>query len=204
VKSREGDGRGHPSGRTALPMSPLGSLLAVAAGVIAAAAAPTRNWLPLRRLGARGVDGAAPQPLPPGTPQHSVSGFSGGASMALNHLVAFSDLVLGIGIIGGSPYGCTTVPASGYSCSGFEVATHLENKSIPWDAWVDKIDGGYLAKRAANQLVAPLSLLKGKPVYLFSGTDDVRWWCWWCWWRWWRWWCWCWWWCWWWCWRCWC
>ena len=34
-------------------------------------------------------------------PPHSVSGFSAGASAAVNHLVAFSDAVQGLGIIGG-------------------------------------------------------------------------------------------------------
>lgn len=46
---------------------------------------------------------------------------SGGATMAVNHLVAFADLVQGLGIIGGSPYGCCTVPDCGNSCSGFQV-----------------------------------------------------------------------------------
>lgn len=42
-----------------------------------------------------------------------VTGFSSGASAAVNHLVAFPDEVHGIGIVGGSPYGCNTVPDCG-------------------------------------------------------------------------------------------
>ena len=46
-------------------------------------------------------------------PAHSVSGFSAGASMAINHLVAHSAVVEGIGIIGAAPYGCNTLYDSG-------------------------------------------------------------------------------------------
>ena len=93
--------------------------------------------------------------------------------MAVNHLVAFSDVVTGLGIIGGSPYGCGTLPDCGNTCSGFQAAAHLENKSIPWDTWVDGLRSGYIAKRAKQGQVAPLSNLRGKPVFLFSGLDDV-------------------------------
>jgi hypothetical protein len=117
-------------------------------------------------------------PLPTPLPPHSVSGFSAGASAAINHLVAFSSAVQGIGIVGGSPYGCNIVPNSGYSCSGFAVADrvggkHLENKSIPWDSWLKTLCRPYLEARAARGLVDPLANLVGKPVYLLSGLDDV-------------------------------
>tara|TARA_B110000208_G_scaffold173051_1_gene216584 strand:+ start:990 stop:2105 length:1116 start_codon:yes stop_codon:yes gene_type:complete len=113
----------------------------------------------------------ASKPIPP----HSVSGFSAGASMAINHLVAFSDVVEGMGIIGGSPYGCNTVPDNGASCSGFQAhpPAHLENTSIPWTRWVRSIRSGYLAERAAQGRVPPLANLVDKPVWLFSGLDDV-------------------------------
>lgn len=108
-------------------------------------------------------------------PPHSVSGFSGGASVAVNHLVAFSDIVVGLGIIGGSPYGCSQLPDCGNTCSGYQSSTkhHLENTSIPWNSWVDGLRGGYIAQRARAGQVAPLSHLASKPVYLFSGLDDV-------------------------------
>ena len=70
-------------------------------------------------------------------------------------------------------YGCTTVPDCGNSCSGYQHSAHLENKSIPWGSWVDAIRTGYLLDRAQRGLIAPLSELVDKPVYLFSGTDDV-------------------------------
>ena len=109
-------------------------------------------------------------------PRHSVSGFSAGASIALNHLVAYSDICDGVGIIGGSPYGCNTVPDSSNSCSGYvshPPNAHLENKSIPWNTWVDGIRRGYLNQRAASERIAALSNLVDKPVFLFSGLDDV-------------------------------
>jgi hypothetical protein len=126
------------------------------------------------------VPPAPPAPPPPPdpdvlqTPRHSVSGFSGGASMAVNHLVAFADLVEGLGIIGGSPYGCCTVPDCGNSCSGYNSrGPHLENTSIPWTSWVGGIRDGYLEERARRGLVAPLAHLVDMPVFLFSGLDDV-------------------------------
>ena len=65
-------------------------------------------------------------------PAHSVSGFSAGASAALNHLVAYSDVVTGLGIVGGSMYGCNTVPNATFACSGYvSNGAHLENTSIP-------------------------------------------------------------------------
>ena len=107
-------------------------------------------------------------------PAHSVSGFSAGASMAINHLVAHSAVVEGIGIIGAAPYGCNTLYDSGDTCSGFvSNGSHLENTSIPWQDYVDGIRRGYLADRARNGSIDSLSNLANKPVYLFSGTDDV-------------------------------
>lgn len=106
-------------------------------------------------------------------PLHSVSGFSGGASVAVNHLVAFSDVVVGLGIIGGSPYGCSELPDCGNTCSGYQTNIHLENKSIPWNSWVDGLRAGYVAQRARVGKIAPLVHLANKPVYLFSGLDDV-------------------------------
>ena len=109
-------------------------------------------------------------------PRHSVSGFSAGASIALNHCVAYADVVDGVGIIGGSPYGCNTVPDSFNSCSGYASHppnVHLENTSIPWNQWVDDIRRGYLNQRAASERIAALSNLVDKPVFLFSGLDDV-------------------------------
>lgn len=116
---------------------------------------------------------AATNALQPFAPPHSVSGFSAGASAAVNHLVAFSDIVVGLGIIGGSPYGCNQLPDCGNSCSGFQSKTHLENTSIPWNSWLDELRTGYIAQRVSSGKIAPLGHLVNKPVYLFSGLDDV-------------------------------
>ena len=103
-------------------------------------------------------------------PPHSVSGFSAGASAALNHLVAHSDVVTGLGIVGGSMYGCNTVPNATFACSGYvSNGAHLENTSIPWAQYVAHVRGGYLEKRAARGAIAPLHHLVKKPVFLFSG-----------------------------------
>jgi len=107
-------------------------------------------------------------------PAHSVSGFSAGASAALNHLIAYSDVVTGLGIVGGSMYGCNTVPNATFACSGYvSDGAHLENTSIPWAQYVAHVRGGYLEKRAARGAIAPLHHLVNKPVFLFSGRDDV-------------------------------
>ena len=47
---------------------------------------------------------------------HTVSGFSSGADMAMIHMVAFSSHVLGMGIVGGAPYGCNIMPNTGDTC----------------------------------------------------------------------------------------
>ena len=47
---------------------------------------------------------------------HTVSGFSSGADIAMTHLVAFSSHVLGMGIVGGAPYGCNIVANAGDAC----------------------------------------------------------------------------------------
>eukprot|EP00756_Hemistasia_phaeocysticola_P045050 Hpha_TRINITY_DN1881_c0_g2::TRINITY_DN1881_c0_g2_i1::g.170550::m.170550 len=120
------------------------------------------------------VMSTVPTPHPHPTPPHSVSGFSAGASIAVNHFIAYSDITTGLGIIGGSPYGCYLLPDSLNICSGFvSNGSHLENTTAPWDQWVDGDLAQYLAGRERNGEVAPLANLKGKPVYLFSGLDDV-------------------------------
>ena len=64
-------------------------------------------------------------------PSHSVSGYSAGGSAAVNHLVAFSKVVLGIGVLGAAPYGCNILPDCGDTCSGMD-SSGAENTSIPW------------------------------------------------------------------------
>jgi hypothetical protein len=99
---------------------------------------------------------------------HTVSGFSSGANLAINHGIAFSQTVGGIGVLGGSPYGCNVLPDpsdEGDTCSYW---TPNSTVSRQWLAQCGK----YLSERAAAGLVDGLEHLRGKPVYLFSGTRD--------------------------------
>ena len=100
---------------------------------------------------------------------HTVSGFSSGATLAVNHGVAFSSSVTGIGVLGGSPYGCNTLPNGGggdYTTCSYWTA----NASLG-TAWLSRCNE-YLRQRAQAGLVDALENLRGKPVYLFSGTRD--------------------------------
>eukprot|EP00039_Didymoeca_costata_P023175 m.6241 g.6241 ORF g.6241 m.6241 type:complete len:415 (+) comp3505_c0_seq1:226-1470(+) len=105
-------------------------------------------------------------------PKHIVTGFSAGASAAVNHFVAFSKSVYGLGIIGGSPYGCNILPDAGNTCSGFASQGHKPNNSIPWPDFL-KLCSTYMKNRAAKGEIDSLSNIVNKPVFLFSGTDDV-------------------------------
>ena len=70
--------------------------------------------------------------------------------------------------------GCNTLPDNGDTCSGFmSNGSHLENKTIPWPQYVQGIRDGYLATRNANGSIDNITNLVDKPVYLFSGHDDV-------------------------------
>jgi len=92
----------------------------------------------------------------------SVSGISSGAYMATQYQVAFSDEVVGVGIVAGGPYWC----AQGYvtnavtTCmtipSGIILST-LESKASSW---------------ASSGSIASLSNLKNHRAYIFSGTQD--------------------------------
>eukprot|EP01051_Picozoa_sp_SAG22_P010869 SAG22_NODE_1005_length_6077_cov_3.132653_5_plen_477_part_00 len=100
---------------------------------------------------------------------HTVSGFSSGASLAVNHGVAFSRSVAGIGVLGGSVYGCKVLPnaADGdfTTCSYW---TANKTKSAEWLAAAN----AHLAANAEGQAIDPPSHLARTPVYLFSGTRD--------------------------------
>ena len=105
-------------------------------------------------------------------PAHSVSGFSAGGSLALIHTVALSRSTLFSGAIGASPYGCQTLPDAGNTCSGFASTGHRLNATIPWGAYGARL-AAYTAGRAAAGRIPPLRHLRGTPVFLFSGADDV-------------------------------
>lgn len=100
---------------------------------------------------------------------HTVSGFSSGATLAINHGVAFSASVRDIGVLGGSPYGCNILPNGGsgdYTTCSYWTANR--SRSAEWLSHC----GTYLRARAAHGAVDALEHMANKPVYLFSGTRD--------------------------------
>eukprot|EP01043_Picozoa_sp_COSAG02_P068179 COSAG02_NODE_11229_length_1766_cov_1.607079_1_plen_298_part_00 len=98
-----------------------------------------------------------------------MSGFSSGATLAVNHGVAFSASVRGIGVLGGSPYGCNILPNGGdgdYTTCSYWTANRSRSAQ-----WLSRCDT-YLRVRAARGAVDSLENLANKPIYLFSGTRD--------------------------------
>jgi poly(3-hydroxybutyrate) depolymerase len=95
--------------------------------------------------------------------QTSVSGLSSGAYMAGQFHVAFSEIVVGAGIVAGGPYGC----AEG------QLATAL-NRCM--QTHIGPPEPARLLQRAealAQQgAIDPLAGLLGDRVYVFSGTED--------------------------------
>jgi poly(3-hydroxybutyrate) depolymerase len=93
----------------------------------------------------------------------SVSGISSGAYMAGQYQVAFSNSVVGAGIVAGGPYGCSVGMAS---------MALGRCMSTDWG----RPDPTALFRRAeaaaARELVDPLTGLADHRVYLFSGTRD--------------------------------
>ena len=113
-----------------------------------------------------GHETAAPRaPIRP----HTVSGFSSGATLAVNHGVAFSAAVGGIGVLGGSPYGCNVLPNGG--SGDFTTCSYWTANASLSAEWLRRCES-YLQQRAQAKLVDPLPHLRAKPVYLFSGTRD--------------------------------
>jgi len=96
--------------------------------------------------------------------QTSVSGLSSGAFMAGQFHVAFSETVIGAGIVAGGPYGC----AEG------QLATAL-NRCMQTHSGPP--DPAHLLQRAEEfaqeGAIDPLAGLSGDRVYVFSGTEDA-------------------------------
>lgn len=71
--------------------------------------------------------------------------------------------------LGGSPYGCNTLPDSGATGNGNVCGT-----PPPGEDWARhlKTFESYIADREAKGLIVPLHQLKGMPVYLYSGLHD--------------------------------
>jgi poly(3-hydroxybutyrate) depolymerase len=96
--------------------------------------------------------------------QTSVSGVSSGAFMAGQFHVAFSETVMGAGIVAGGPYGC----AEG------QLATAL-NRCMQTHSGPP--DPAHLLERAEEfaqeGAIDPLAGLADDRVYIFSGTEDL-------------------------------
>ena len=107
-------------------------------------------------------------------PVHTVSGFSAGASLALFHFLSFSNVTTGVGILGGSPYGCQLIPDSGWGCSG-KKANNDPDPTIDWPAYGNSTFLRYLRAREAAGLIDPLSNLARptRRAYLYSGLKDT-------------------------------
>jgi poly(3-hydroxybutyrate) depolymerase len=95
--------------------------------------------------------------------QTSVSGLSSGAFMAGQFHVAFSETVIGAGIVAGGPYGC----AEGQL--GTALNRCMQTHSGPPDP-------AHLLRRAEElaeqDAIDPLAGLAGDRVYVFSGSAD--------------------------------
>lgn len=116
---------------------------------------------------------AQPNPLPAygaDLNQSSVSGLSSGAFMTSQLYVAFSELMVGAGVIAGGPYLCAK------SWAGNTLLTNATTTCMnPLTASVGP-NTPELVKQAQklseSGAIAPLSNLADDRVYIFSGTED--------------------------------
>jgi hypothetical protein len=90
-------------------------------------------------------------------PTHTVSGFSAGADMAVDHFVAFSSKAKGLGVASGAPYGCVVLPNALTNCGSYTERV--------WDGAVKKFWAYTKAKEAAGD-IDPVINMKGSPIYL--------------------------------------
>ncbi|MEH6472550.1 MAG: hypothetical protein V7752_15000 [Halopseudomonas sp.] len=118
--------------------------------------------------------------------QTTVSGISSGGYMATQFHVAYSDIVIGAGIVAGGPYYCAASEPGENN-----VLTALYRCMDPCDSWPSffrswceltwqplvLIDGEemveYASSFAAKELIAPIANLSNDRVYLFSGEMDT-------------------------------
>ncbi|MDY6991708.1 MAG: poly(3-hydroxybutyrate) depolymerase, partial [Pseudomonadota bacterium] len=100
--------------------------------------------------------------------QTSVSGLSSGGFMAMQLHVAYSDKIMGAGIIAGGPY---------YCAGAYQFNTFISNALT---LCMNPIGAGPPSKKLFNKaqtfakqgLIADLDDLKDDNIYLFSGTED--------------------------------
>lgn len=95
--------------------------------------------------------------------QTSVSGLSSGAYMAGQFHVAFSETVIGAGIVAGGPYDC----AEGQLVTALNRCTQTRIGTPDAAHLLGRAEG--LAQQGA---INPLTGLAGDRVYVFSGTED--------------------------------
>ncbi|HET9646558.1 MAG TPA: PHB depolymerase family esterase [Burkholderiaceae bacterium] len=113
-----------------------------------------------------GLAFAAPASLPAfgGDPhQTSVSGLSSGAFMAVQLQVAYSDSIVGAGVVAGGPYYCAANSVLFTSICMGQMPFFPPNPKLMVDA----------AKEFAKEgLIDPLGNLGRRRIYVFSGTRD--------------------------------
>ena len=120
----------------------------VLAGFVAAPAVAGPAGLP--------AFGADPQ-------QTSVSGFSSGAFMAVQLQVAYSDSIIGAGVVAGGPYYCAA------NNRRFAPICMGQERFVPPNPML--MVNAAKSFASARQ-IAPLSNLRRSRVYVFSGTHD--------------------------------
>lgn len=114
---------------------------------------------------------APTEPPPPGLPslnldpaRVSVSGLSSGAYMAQQLHLAYSDHLIGAGLLAGGPYGC----ARGDLRTALAECTMPDDPALPAVAPLIK----QIHERAGDGRLAPLAGLSGDRVWVYHGSAD--------------------------------
>jgi poly(3-hydroxybutyrate) depolymerase len=89
----------------------------------------------------------------------TVSGLSAGGFMSGNMFTIYSETIVGAGIVAGNPWACQ-------QAYNFKTCWGAANKVSP------KVLLSYATKTAAAGGIDSPTNMKGKPVWLFSGTVD--------------------------------
>eukprot|EP01065_Artemidia_motanka_P030738 TRINITY_DN36822_c0_g1_i1.p1 TRINITY_DN36822_c0_g1~~TRINITY_DN36822_c0_g1_i1.p1 ORF type:complete len:371 (+),score=66.21 TRINITY_DN36822_c0_g1_i1:167-1114(+) len=85
--------------------------------------------------------------------------------MAMIHFFAYSKSAAGVGVVAGAPYGCNIVYSQDQSACG-----DIKNPGA-WTKFLPEVNS-YTRDKAAKGLIDPVDHVKGKPAYIFSGTQD--------------------------------
>lgn len=125
-------------------------LHSMAGAVMACAGSAALAAAPLPRLG------ADPQ-------QTSVSGLSSGAFMAVQLQVAYSDRIVGAGVVAGGPY---------YCAANNMLFTGICMGQVPFVPPNPQLMASAARSFAKEGRIDPLSSLQDRRVYVFSGTED--------------------------------